>query len=89
MRWGGETAAPENSEKIEDYFWSVPAQPTILPVKEKLKKIRVNMDCHFAILILTHTHTFTDRLFTFLNTGDELPLKILPVKVSVTVEQRR
>ncbi|KAM9356753.1 LOW QUALITY PROTEIN: uncharacterized protein ABDE67_004341 [Symphorus nematophorus] len=76
--------------------WSLPARPTVLPVKEKLEKVRMNLDWNKGKLsffdpdtnthIHTFTHTFTDRLFPFINTGNEVPLKILPVKVSVAVD---
>ncbi|XP_042262623.1 zinc-binding protein A33-like [Thunnus maccoyii] len=75
-----------------------PSAPlTVLPVKKKLQRIRVNLDWNRGNLsfsdpdtnthIHTFTHTFTDTLFPYINTVDELPLKISPLKVSVTVEQ--
>ncbi|XP_078147548.1 E3 ubiquitin-protein ligase TRIM35-like [Centroberyx gerrardi] len=80
-----------------EYRAHSPSDPdTVLPVKKKLQRIRLHLDWNRGKLSLsdpdtnTHihtiTHTFTDRLFPYFYTVYE-PLKILPVKVSVTVEQ--
>ncbi|XP_071753297.2 nuclear factor 7, ovary-like [Centroberyx gerrardi] len=74
-----------------------PSDPeTVLPVTKKVKRIRVHLDLNRGKLsffdpdsnthIHTFTHTFTDRLFPYIHTVEESPLKILPVNVSVTVE---
>ncbi|XP_053171982.1 nuclear factor 7, ovary-like [Scomber japonicus] len=77
--------------------YSPPACYTLLPVKKKLQRIRVNLDWNRGNLsfsdpdtnthIHTFTHTFTDTLFPYINTTDNLPLKISPLKVSVTVNR--
>ncbi|XP_053171943.1 zinc-binding protein A33-like [Scomber japonicus] len=77
--------------------YSPPAPLTDLRVKKKLQRIRVNLDWNRGNLsfsdpdtnthIHTFTHTFTDTLFPFILTGNKLPLKISPLKVSVTVNR--
>ncbi|KAE8298913.1 Zinc-binding protein A33 [Larimichthys crocea] len=68
---------------------------TALQVQKKLQRIRVNLDMNRGKLsfsdpdtnthIHTFTHTFTDNMFPYINTYDEV--KILSHKVRVTVEQ--
>ncbi|KAM3849777.1 uncharacterized protein ACN63O_020470 [Diretmus argenteus] len=81
-----------------EYSTFSPSDPsTVLPVKKKLQRIRVHLDWNRGKLsfsdpdtnthIHTFTHTFTDTMFPYITNWHNLPLKILPVKVSVTVEQ--
>ncbi|XP_049893937.1 nuclear factor 7, brain-like [Epinephelus moara] len=70
---------------------SLPGANTVLSVK-KLQKIRVKLNWERGQLsfsdadtdthIHTFTHTFTEKLFPYFNTNQELPLKILPVNDS-------
>ncbi|XP_062271245.1 E3 ubiquitin-protein ligase TRIM35-like [Scomber scombrus] len=66
---------------------------TALPVRETLRAIRVHLDWdkgqlsfsdpHTDTHIHTFTHTFTERLFPYLCTRNTIPLRILPVKITV------
>ncbi|XP_071358355.1 zinc-binding protein A33-like [Trachinotus anak] len=65
-------------------------------VKKKPRRIRVHLDRDRGRLsfsdpdtdthIHTFSHTFTDRLFPYISTWSEVPIKIVASKVSVTVE---
>uniref|UniRef100_A0AAR2M5T0 Zinc-binding protein A33-like n=1 Tax=Pygocentrus nattereri TaxID=42514 RepID=A0AAR2M5T0_PYGNA len=65
--------------------------------KEKLQRVRVQLDWDRGkvtftdLLTNTHlhtiTHTFTERVLPFFSNYSVHPLRILPVKTSVTVEQ--
>ncbi|XP_065327019.1 nuclear factor 7, brain-like [Pelmatolapia mariae] len=69
------------------------APPTVLQLQKKLQRIRASLDWDGGQLsfsdadtdthIHTFTHTFTERMFPFISIGDKLPVKTLPVKLSV------
>ncbi|XP_025761527.1 nuclear factor 7, ovary-like [Oreochromis niloticus] len=77
------------------YSCSPSAGSTALSVEKKLQRIRVNLDWNRGKLsffdpdtnthIHTFTHTFTHRMFPYINSGGKV--KVLPLKVSVSVEQ--
>ncbi|XP_062390960.1 zinc-binding protein A33-like [Sardina pilchardus] len=75
-----------------------PPLGTLLTVQQKLQRIRVQLDWDRGELsfsdpdnnahIHTFTHTFTERVFPYFSTDYTLsPLRMLPVKASVRVEQ--
>ncbi|XP_062386346.1 zinc-binding protein A33-like [Sardina pilchardus] len=78
---------------------AAPQPDTLLTVQQKLQRIRVQLDWDRGELsfsnpdnnthLHTLTHTFTEKVFPFLNGCKVSPLRILPVKASVRVEQHR
>ncbi|KAI4799548.1 hypothetical protein KUCAC02_016861 [Chaenocephalus aceratus] len=77
--------------------WSPPAPPTPLRLKKELQRVRVDLDWNGGKLsfsdpdtnthIHTFTHTFTERMFPYILTLEEV--QILPLNVWVTVDQSR
>ncbi|XP_039660847.1 nuclear factor 7, brain-like [Perca fluviatilis] len=75
---------------------SRPDPDTVLRVKKKPQRVRLTLDWNRGKLsfydlgtnthIHTFTHTFTERLFPLIDTREEV--KVLPLKVCVTVEQK-
>ncbi|XP_033981621.1 nuclear factor 7, brain-like [Trematomus bernacchii] len=76
---------------------SLPAPETPLSLQKEPQRVRVNLDWNRGKLsfsdpdtnthIHTFTHTFTEKMFPYIYTWEEV--KILPLKVCVTVDQSR
>ncbi|XP_078020641.1 E3 ubiquitin-protein ligase TRIM39-like [Epinephelus lanceolatus] len=76
--------------------YSPPVIDTILSMKRPLQRIRVCLDWRRGKLsfsnpdtnthIYTFTHTFTGRLFPFINTLNTAPLRILSVNITTQLE---
>ncbi|XP_062380688.1 E3 ubiquitin-protein ligase TRIM35-like [Sardina pilchardus] len=74
-----------------------PHNPTDLTVQQELQRIRVQLDWDRGELsfsdpnnnthLHTFTHTFTERVYPYFLTFINVPLRMLPVKASVRVEQ--
>lgn len=70
---------------------------SVLPPRDRVRRVRVHLDWDRGELSLTdpetnsaiHSfrHAFTDRLYPYINTWGDLPLRILPVRLSVTLTQ--
>lgn len=74
-----------------------PSRPTsVLQLKDRPQRVRVHLDWDQGKLffldpdtntvIHSFTHAFTDKMFPYMNTWSNLPLKILPMNLSVTVD---
>ncbi|XP_053291485.1 zinc-binding protein A33 [Pleuronectes platessa] len=83
----------------DEYSAQSPSREYILSV-QKIQRIRVKLDWNRGELsfsdldtnkhIHTFTHTFTQKMFPYFHIiDDHHPLKLLPVKVSVTLDQSR
>ncbi|XP_063056047.1 nuclear factor 7, brain-like [Engraulis encrasicolus] len=76
------------------YQWSTPQPPILLTVTQTPKRIRVQLDWNRGrlsfsdpdsnTLLYAITHTFTERVFPYFKGS---PMRVLPVKTSVRVEQ--
>ncbi|XP_033931137.1 nuclear factor 7, ovary-like isoform X1 [Pseudochaenichthys georgianus] len=79
------------------YAAQSPSEPHTPLSLTELQRVRVDLDWNRGVLsfsdpdtntlIHTFTHTFTERMFPYISTLDEV--KILPLKVCVTVDQSR
>lgn len=77
--------------------FSPTCQVSVLPLEVRPKRVRVHLDWYRGslsfydsdanVVIHTFTHTFTDKLFPYINTWNDSPLKILPMKHSITVTE--
>lgn len=75
--------------------YSPPQEVFILPPKNSFQRVRVHLDWERGQLcfqdpdtkavIHSFTHKFTGKLFPYINTWGEVPLKILPNKIAVTL----
>ena len=94
--WGGDWGIWFNNDEYR--AGSSPVLATVLTVRQKPQRIRVQLDWDRGKLsfsdpdrnthLHTITHTFTERVFPYIGNGSTLPpLRILPVKASVTVKQ--
>ncbi|XP_005755329.1 nuclear factor 7, brain-like, partial [Pundamilia nyererei] len=82
---------------FDNEYYKISQSPpqTHLSFQQKLQRIRVNLDWNRGKLsfsdpdtnthIHTFTHTFTHRMFPYIRTNDTV--KVLPLKVSVSVQQ--
>ncbi|XP_034427350.1 zinc-binding protein A33-like [Hippoglossus hippoglossus] len=79
--------------------YSTVSSPISVLSAQKIERIRVKLDWNRGEVsfsdpdththIHTFTHTFTQKMFPFFHIMDDSPVKLLPVSVSVTVDQSR
>ncbi|XP_034062176.1 nuclear factor 7, brain-like [Gymnodraco acuticeps] len=84
-------------DEVEYSAYSPSDPPITLSLKKVFQRVKVNLDWNGGKLsfsdpdtnthIHTFTHTFTEKMFPYILTFDEV--KILPLKVCVTVDQSR
>ncbi|XP_036448308.1 tripartite motif-containing protein 35-like [Colossoma macropomum] len=95
--WGSVWSLEYNKSRNKNWI-RCPGQPRhYITPKEKLQRVRVQLDWDRGkvtftdLLTNTHlhtiTHTFTERVLPLFSNVSDHPLRILPVKTSVTVEQ--
>ncbi|XP_068578105.1 nuclear factor 7, ovary-like [Cebidichthys violaceus] len=87
ITWSGMWRIGFSNGSYKVFFPS--AQPVVLTVKKKFKRIRVFLDWNRGHLsfsdantnthIYTFTHKFTEKLFPYLGNSHKSPIKILPV----------
>ncbi|KAM9409968.1 zinc-binding protein A33-like [Pholidichthys leucotaenia] len=80
------------------FFWSPPAPPCALTVEEKVRRIRVTLDWDKGKLsfydldnnkyIHRFNHKFTEKMFPGFHNGDTAPVRVLPVSMSVTTDEK-
>ncbi|XP_055360794.1 zinc-binding protein A33-like [Betta splendens] len=76
--------------------YAPPYTDKVLSVKSPVQRIRAHLDWDRGKLsftdtdtkthIYTFSHTFTERMFPFINTINKVPLKIVPGKVTLNLE---
>lgn len=73
-----------------------PSRVSVLQVKDRHGRVRVRLDWDKGKLVLldpdtnvvihSFTHAFTDKMFPYVNTWSNLPLRILPMTLSVAAD---
>lgn len=73
-----------------------PSRVSVLQVKDRHGRVRVRLDWDKGklvfldpdtdVVIQSFTHAFTDKMFPYVNTWSNIPLRILPMTLSVAVD---